>query len=614
LLLQPEFQCDEDNANCVYETQEEFTDRVTRDFAVLIEDQIPGYQSFGPTGDLVRGGPLVLPEQIYNSGEDVSAMTVVVSINMASDEAGLTGTAAVMADSGSEIFATAESLYVFSSHHESVENEPWTRILKFNWQSDSGAINFAAIGDVPGTLLNQFSADEADGLLRVTTQISNSGTGNHTGLSETGLFILEEDQGVLEFVGSMQNLALGQSVKSVRYFGDQAFVTTFQTIDPLYAIDLSDPASPQAIGHVPIPGFSSYMQFIAEDRLLTIGTNTATGFGGRAMVSLFDVGDLTSPRLIDQYNLPKYSTSQASLDHHAFGWFGPHELLAVPISSNYQDRFDDDGDGYPEAIRRVQEDALSMLRVGVNDETGEEEISLSGEIQHQAAVLRSVYINDNIYSIGEDAIRTVAIADPSILVDEVLFGDDLVDPVLPRVPFDLAGFYTAARDGLAEHRSVPVGEVMLVTQEVNDGVVELVLRSGENEYLYRGADAKSLTLENEQFQFNDGWHNELNANDVNADNRVSASDALAIINEMGRHGSGNVPVDRALRQINAEARYLDTNGDGVVTAVDALRVINYMGREAIDVSAEEVPVLYRAAADAYFSDDDEHEERGSGLF
>lgn len=329
LLIEPNTICDEEGENCVYETEQEFTDRVSRDFATLIEDKLPSYESYDGSGELVRGGPLVLPEDIFQSIEPASSMTIVASINMASHEPGLSATSGVMAESGSDIFASSEHLYVFNSHRETIENEPWTRILKFDWNGQSGAIQFAAIGDVPGTLLNQFSADEHDGLLRVTTEISNSNTGNHTRDDETGLFILQDDHGVLEFIGSMQNLAVGQDVKSVRYFADRAFVTTFQNVDPLHAIDLSDPTTPRAIGHVPILGFSSYMQFISEDRLLTVGTNTATGFGGRAMVSLFDVGDLTAPRLIDQYNLPQFSTSVANFDHHAFGWFARHELSTL---------------------------------------------------------------------------------------------------------------------------------------------------------------------------------------------------------------------------------------------------------------------------------------------
>ncbi len=55
----------------------------------------------------------------------------------------------------------------------------------------------------------------------------------------------------------MQNLALGEQIRSVRFMGDRAFVTTFRTIDPLFALDLSNPARPQSRGYVTMPGYNS---------------------------------------------------------------------------------------------------------------------------------------------------------------------------------------------------------------------------------------------------------------------------------------------------------------------------------------------------------------------
>ena len=82
---------------------------------------------------------------------------------------------------------------------------------------------------------------------------------------ENVLFVLQEDDGVFEFVGSLQNLALDETMRSVRFMGDRAFVTTFRTIDPLFGIDLSDPTQPAGVGHLTLPGFSSYMQLIDDD-------------------------------------------------------------------------------------------------------------------------------------------------------------------------------------------------------------------------------------------------------------------------------------------------------------------------------------------------------------
>ena len=47
----------------------------------------------------------------------------------------------------------------------------------------------------------------------------------------------------------------GEDVYAVRYFGDKAYVVTFERIDPLYVMDLSNPLEPHITGALEIPGF-----------------------------------------------------------------------------------------------------------------------------------------------------------------------------------------------------------------------------------------------------------------------------------------------------------------------------------------------------------------------
>lgn len=572
--------CDEDDT-CTFESEDQYTQRVTENFASLIEETLPSYESFGSDGELLRGGPLLMPEDILRSSDEVTSITIVASINMASNESGLSAVSGVMADASTKLFASANSLYVFNNTIESIENEPWTGILKFDWNGETGAIDFAATGRVPGRLLNQFAADELDGQLRLTTEVSNSYTGNHSGNAETAVFVLEDDEGVLEFVGSMQNLAVGQNIKSVRYFGDRAFVTTFDTIDPLTAIDLSDPSGPRALGHVPIPGFSSYMQFTSPDRLLTIGTNTATGFGGRAMVSLFDVSDLTSPRLVDQHNLPRFSTSEANNDHHAFGWFANHELLSVPMARYFTERFDADEDGYKEAYRQVREDELTILHVGVNL-LGNEAITPRGQVPHEGKVQRSVAINDFIYSVGDDGVRVVGVDDANTVIDEAIFDWEIVIDDTPWGLVDHADIGTAARELLVQ-KGMQGGDLLLVTQERQAGEVTVVMRSGTEHFRLQGTDATDLALTDEAFQFTKNFqHNAAKPMDVDNDGEISALDALLVINEMNRQAEGAPVVDPVLRQVNLQVdRYFDTNADSKITALDALRIINELSRQEL---------------------------------
>ncbi len=66
------------------------------------------------------------------------------------------------------------------------------------------------------------------------------------------------------------------------------------------------------------------------------------------------------------------------------------------------------------------------------------------------------------------------------------------------------------------------------------------------------------------------WKNPLLALDVNHDTRVTALDALTVINRILNSGIGALPAP----DTNPPQFYYDTNGDGYLSPLDALRVIN----------------------------------------
>ena len=57
----------------------------------------------------------------------------------------------------------------------------------------------------------------------------------------------------------------------MRWFDDLAIVVTFRQVDPLYAVDLTDPDRPRLLGELKIPGFSAYLHPLGEHRLLGLG-------------------------------------------------------------------------------------------------------------------------------------------------------------------------------------------------------------------------------------------------------------------------------------------------------------------------------------------------------
>ena len=115
-------------------------------------------------------------------------------------------------------------------------------------------------------MLSQWSMSEQDGLLRVasTTSPPWASDGSQQGESESFVTVLAPDGDRLRAVGRVGGLGRGEHIYAVRFIGDAGYVVTFRQVDPLYVLDLSDPAEaahgrraqdPRLLG-LPAPGRS----------------------------------------------------------------------------------------------------------------------------------------------------------------------------------------------------------------------------------------------------------------------------------------------------------------------------------------------------------------------
>jgi uncharacterized secreted protein with C-terminal beta-propeller domain len=565
----------------VYETREEYLARFTANPGEMIAAALPNYTAYGPDGEVARTGLLNEPEGIYRPlVADARTLISVVSFNVKSNEPGLANTSAAYTTGASAIYASLDNFYVFD-HDHSAEDGPLTRIMKFDWEPAVGGIDFAATTTVAGSILNQFSADESRGYLRIATTIDNRGAGNWSDRDANTLFVLRDDGGVFEFVGSLQNLALDETIRSVRFMGDRAFLTTFQNVDPLFGLDLSDPANPRALGHLTLPGFSSYMHFIDATHLLTVGQNTPTGAGGPTQVALFDVSDLTQPRRLDEYTFERFSTSEAQIDHHAFGYFAVHGLLAIPTIRTYVERVDLDGDGYRETRKSVREDQLSVLSVDVG--AGASALALAGEVPHATAVRRSGYIDDYLYSMSGDSVKVVRADNPGVVIAEVTVVEP-PDPIPPGMVPGPSLFPATVAEGaltdavqraqvhLAAQTQAPSGASMMVTAETTgalaNGGYRLVLRTHDAQYLYYVRGDQTVLLANEAFVFpsiqgGGAWHAV-----------ASAAAAPGDFNFDGIVDSHDLPVWRASYGFDAAG---EADGDGDADGADFLAWQRHLG-------------------------------------
>ncbi|WP_218951973.1 beta-propeller domain-containing protein [Amycolatopsis anabasis] len=228
----------------------------------------------------------------------------------------------IVAD-GDTVYGTATSLYVAAQ--VSTEDAPRGRTELHQFDiTQPGPPKHVASGAVEGSLLNQYSLSEYQGHLRVATTMD----------TESAVTVLARRGEALSVTGKVGGLGKDERIYAVRFLGPVGYVVTFRQTDPLYTLDLADPAHPRAVGELKITGYSAYLHDAGERKLIGVGREADER--GRSLglqVSLFDVGDAARPRRIAQHQLPGGS-SEVESDPHAFLYWPPTGLLVVPVTGS----------------------------------------------------------------------------------------------------------------------------------------------------------------------------------------------------------------------------------------------------------------------------------------
>ncbi len=199
----------------------------------------------------------------------------------------------------------------------------------FDFALDGISATHVASGEVEGAIADRWSMDEVDGVLRVAV-----GRTSETGNFNSVVTIERDGQDLVE-LGRVDRLGVDEDIESVRWFDGLAIVVTFRQRDPLYSIDLTDPASPDLLGTLKIPGFSAYLHPLGADRLVGIGEGPgpAGGWGGQA--GLFDVTDLRDVKRVDVQVFGSGSEALAGVDPRTFTWL-PGERTILTVVSKWR--------------------------------------------------------------------------------------------------------------------------------------------------------------------------------------------------------------------------------------------------------------------------------------
>jgi len=270
-------------------------------------------------------------------------LTQILGIDMSGDSP--TAITSILGEAW-HVYANREALILAQTDWSWFErdiNSNRTAVHRFAVSSEGQRTPYQGSGFVPGEVHDQFSIDERDGIIRIATHRTTWHHQPDDVITERNwqpptldnlIVTLRLDGDRLKLAGQTPPLAEGEVIRSARFLGDIGYVVTYFQIDPLFAIDLSDPDNPTVLGQLKIPGFSDYMHPLGEAHLLTIGRdideNTQIDQG--LALQIFDVSDPTKPTLAHK-TIVGEGYSDANHDHKAFNYYADKKMLAFPFVS-----------------------------------------------------------------------------------------------------------------------------------------------------------------------------------------------------------------------------------------------------------------------------------------
>lgn len=281
------------------------------------------------------------------------------------------------------------------------ENKTKSKLIKLT--IDEGSIDFADETMVYGDADNQFSFSEYNGYLRLVTTAMDCESWEQS----CGLYIFDEE---LNMVGHIDNLAKGERIRSSRFLGDMVYFVTFRNTDPLFAVDMSDPANPVIVDEIKMSGFSEYLHPYGDGLLFGLGyeADETDGRLENVKMSMYDISNPADIAEVDRVQLAAFY-SGAMYEHRAILVNAKRNLIGFVVEENI---IEEDESG-----ANVTGKLAQIYRLYSYDEE-------EGFVQHIECVLdlfsydypRAVYIGDYLYIFdGVENVYTYELNDYSLI-------------------------------------------------------------------------------------------------------------------------------------------------------------------------------------------------------
>ncbi len=247
---------------------------------------------------------------------------------------------------------------------------------------NQGQFTLVSSAKVAGTVLNQFSMDEYDNQFRIAT----TSWDDRSGVSNN-VTVFDIKNSALLLVGSLDKIAISESIYSARFVGDTLYLVTFRQVDPFFVIDLSN-NQPKILGELKIPGFSNYLHPFGKDHVIGIGRD------GGVKIAMFDVSDFENPKIAGQVFIGnnRNTVTEAEENHKSVLIDFNKQLLAIPITDhNNNSNFESNQSWYGFYVYKINEQGFTPK--------GTVEVKNSEYYNG-----RTIYIDNTLYSISPEMV------------------------------------------------------------------------------------------------------------------------------------------------------------------------------------------------------------------
>lgn len=287
-----------------------------------------------------------------------------------------------------DIYVSESAFYLYQ--RKGYWDDVVTQIAKFDLSD--GKMNAVGAVSANGRVTDTFAVNECEGKLRVLTSGQNAVSGE----AENNLYLFDEN---LNLTGKIEGLAQGEEIYAARYLGNMAYFVTYRNTDPLFAVDLSDDKNPKVLGELKISGFSEYLHFWGEDKLVGIGyeTDEKTGEHTGIKITMFDISDSSSLKEMNSLVLKDYNYSEALYNYKCVLADAEENLLGFALQS-----YGDEESAAYLLLSWNGEKFETLLSQNLTDQAGKQDASKGAD----TSAYRGIYVGDMFYIVSTETITS----------------------------------------------------------------------------------------------------------------------------------------------------------------------------------------------------------------